>query len=101
MGRKIDRYFSFRWMVSPTLIKIMYFVGVVVITLGPVLNLARGLTPSTFGVLLVALVLGNVIWRVICEALILAFSIHEILASIEDKLSEGEEEEEEERIEIT
>jgi len=33
------------------------------------------------------IVLGNILWRLICEGTILMFSVHEILGSIERKIN--------------
>ncbi len=34
---------------------------------------------------ILALIFGNLAWRMLCEAAILLFSLHEILVSLEDK----------------
>jgi hypothetical protein len=95
-------FFSFRKMISPTLIKILYVLGMVVITAygvyvtwqawdvvvrfgqfgdRQVLSLGTGL---------VVIVVGNLAWRLICEGAILAFSIHEVLVSIERHMKRSE-----------
>jgi hypothetical protein len=67
-------------------------IGVVAIT---IVSIFAIVSPDTFaayggdstrvmfmGILL--LVLGNLVWRMLCEGAILLFSLHEILVSLED-----------------
>lgn len=71
-------FFSFREMVSMQIIKIVYILGMIFITIGGIIALF-----DNFLIGLVAIVLGNLIWRLVCESAILLFSIHDILGSIE------------------
>ena len=71
-------FFSFRQMVSMQIIKIIYILGLLFITIGGIIGLF-----DNFLMGLAAIVLGNLIWRLICESAILLFSIHDILGSIE------------------
>ena len=71
-------FFSFRQMVSMQIIKIIYILGLVFITIGGIIGLF-----DNFLMGLAAIVLGNLIWRLICESAILLFSIHDILGNIE------------------
>ncbi len=78
-------YFGFRDMVTPTLIKVVYFLGV----FGSVIAMLVGVIPAFTGGALgafVEIVVWNVIWRVLCEGCILFFSIHETLVSIERRI---------------
>jgi Na+/proline symporter len=90
-------------MVSPSIIKFIYVLGFLAITIvgilvmvgGPIVGglmnenygNGAGVIAGIVGGLLVIIV-GNLIWRVMCEAWILAFSIHEILGSAEKALKE-------------
>jgi hypothetical protein len=88
-------YFPFRKMISPTLIKILYVLGMLGITAyGAYMawqawNEMAGSGQSgdrqvlSLGTGLVVIVVGNLAWRLICESAIVAFSIHEVLVSIE------------------
>ncbi|HIC95518.1 TPA: DUF4282 domain-containing protein [Candidatus Bipolaricaulota bacterium] len=99
MGKKSwteeEGFFSFRTMISPGLIKLLYVLGAIGITIAGVLTIIgalearRGLWGSTevmwggilWGVAII--VLGNLLWRVFCEGLIVLFNIHDLLDSID------------------
>lgn len=87
-------YFSFERMITPSFVKVAYFLGFLAITAGGValavwagmqLNDARidrvlGWRYVAAGVGLV--VLGNLIWRVFCELWVVLFEIHAELVSV-------------------
>lgn len=86
-------YFSFRELVTPQLIKVVYLVGACFITAAGVLSV---LSPESFseyetGPLLsrlggiFVLLVGNLVWRMMCEGAILLFSLHELLVSIDTR----------------
>jgi len=84
-------YFAFRELVTPQLIKVIYIVGACFITAAGLLSI---LSPGTlneydagplltrFSGILVLLV-GNLVWRMMCKGAILLFSPHELLVSID------------------
>lgn len=86
-------YFAFRELVTPQLIKVIYIVGACFITAAGILSI---LSPETLneyetgpiltrlGGILVLLV-GNLVWRMMCEGAILLFSLHELLVSIDTR----------------
>ncbi len=86
-------YFAFRELVTPQLIKVVYIVGACFITAAGLLSI---LSPETLneyevgpiltrlGGILVLLV-GNLVWRMMCEGAILLFSLHEMLVSIDTR----------------
>ncbi len=88
-------YFAFRELVTPQLIKVLYIVGACFITAAGLLSI---LSPETLneyevgpilprvGGILVLLV-GNLVWRMMCEGAILLFSLHELLVSIDTRAS--------------
>lgn len=80
-------FFSFRKMVSTQIIKALYFIGMLALTLGGLAGLASSYDESIVAGLL-ALTAGNLLWRILCEGWILLFSMHDILGSIE-KLQQG------------
>lgn len=89
----VGRYFGFRKLITPALIKWTYGLGALAITatcviaiISPVtfIDYGRDSNKVTFGGIL-ALILGNLVWRMICEGAILLFSLHEVAVSIEDK----------------
>lgn len=86
-------YFAFRELVTPQLLKVVYIVGACFITAAGLLSI---LSPETLneyeagpiitrlGGILVLLV-GNLVWRMMCEGAILLFSLHELLVSIDTR----------------
>ncbi len=97
-GGGFSGFFSFRIMVSPIVIKILYILGIIIINgaifLGAIGALATSTASSnsaaTAVLSLVAALLGviffNLLWRLLCEWLILFYSIHEVLVSMEKEL---------------
>lgn len=88
---KKDGFFSFRKMVSPSLIKIIYVFGMIGVMVAGILRFIppKGEdTPSILNIIigLGLITVGNFVWRIFCENWILLFSIHEVLVSIEGKL---------------
>ena len=88
-----DGYFSFEKMISPTLIKVVYVIGMFGIVLAAIYmasigtkeadDTAKLLKILSAGVLAIV---GNLLWRLVCEQVILLFSIHERLVSIDRSL---------------
>ncbi len=77
-------FFEFKMMVSSILIKVLYALGVLVITIGGLISLFGGEFLTGLG----AIIFGNLFWRLICEAIIVVFSIHDRVASIDRKTPE-------------
>lgn len=101
-------FWDFRTLVSNSIVKAVYGVGALLLTLGGLFLIAFPLVvhfnrPSdqaqsffaTSGVQwliagAVALTLGNLFWRLLCEAWIVLFNLHEMLASIEERVERAE-----------
>ena len=83
-------FFNFRTMVSRTLIQIIYIFGVLGLSIYGIILIVNATKDHGDGGLVVTglgfLLLGNLVWRIICEAWILLFNIHDVLVSIERKL---------------
>jgi len=80
-------FFAFRRMLSASIVRILYVLGMVALTfIGVVLLLSVNEPLVSMGGFLLITV-GNLIWRLLCESMILAFSMHELLASIDRRLS--------------
>jgi len=82
----IARYLAFRKFVSLTLIKVIHAIGAIGVLAGSVALIVIGVIEGSkekiaLGVAL--LTAGSLVWRVLCEALIIVFSIHEHLAAVE------------------
>lgn len=76
----INDFLSFRLMISGLLMKAAYLLGAGGITLASIVAMVAF---NSFIAGLILLVLGNVIWRVTCEGMILLGNIHDLLVSIE------------------
>ena len=89
-------FFSFGTLISPTFVQVIYVLGATVITLSGLLALVlvlTGIAPQytdtsrdalVFGGLTM-LGIGNIVWRVLCETVMLLFRIHEVLVNLDDK----------------
>jgi hypothetical protein len=93
-------YFSFHKLVSTSIIKTTYVIGMVLITLWGLAAIGFGIASlaqpdnielrmfvagQPLGAIVlgaIGLVFGNLLWRLLCEGWILLFSMHELLASI-------------------
>lgn len=89
---KMGKFFRFQNMVSTSIIKFLYALGTIGITitgillmLGIVLAEAQGGGNIFLGFTIV--ILGNLLWRILCEAWILLFSIHDLLGTIVDDIT--------------
>ena len=78
-------YFSFKKMLSGLLIKLIHFIGFLSISIYGVYEIING--SIIRGILII--VVGNIFWRITCEGLIVIFSIHDRLASIDSKTFAG------------
>jgi Domain of unknown function (DUF4282) len=92
-------YFSFQKQITPSFVKAIYFLGFLVITLGGVtlagwagwrlreaaISRELGWRYVAYGV--VALILGNLIWRIICEFWIVIFNLHDELVEVRHTLA--------------
>jgi len=83
----VGNFFSFRTMVSNTAIKIVYVLGVIGITLAGGTLAAEARDNGTL-IFLGIFVLGQIVWRLLCEAWILFFSMHEQLVHIRAGLNQ-------------
>ncbi|EPC02660.1 hypothetical protein L861_09965 [Litchfieldella anticariensis FP35 = DSM 16096] len=87
-------FLNFDRLLSPSLIRIGYWVGIVLITISGLVGFMGAFASygGGLGRALLALagtVLGLIIWRVICEGAILVFSLNDRLAEIRDRLPAG------------
>lgn len=91
-------YFSFYKLITASFVKAIYFVGFLVITLGGIglagwagwrlreATILRelGWRYVTYGV--GALILGNLIWRILCEFCIVIFNLYDELVTVRQTL---------------
>lgn len=89
----IKQYFEFRTLITPFWAQFGYAIGAFGIT---AICLVAIITPSTFADYdnnakhvvadgAIMLLMGNLVWRMLCEAAIVIYSIHSLLVSIDNK----------------
>ncbi|MDR0469813.1 MAG: DUF4282 domain-containing protein [Peptococcaceae bacterium] len=87
----MDDFFSFRKMVTPMLIKVIYILGEIGIIIGCISGIVAVRSYSrmlggrgvNFGAVLgglLVIAISSLFWRVVCESLIVLFSLHSELA---------------------
>ncbi len=102
-----EGFFSFRTMISPIAIKIIYVLGMLGLTSGGIVMILMSLDLMGLGaeklnifsrqthfnkqilIGIALIVFGNLVWRFLCESWILLFRIRDILGSIERQLKQG------------
>jgi hypothetical protein len=82
-------FLSFRKMITPIIIQILFWLGVLIAIVYGIVGIVSGVvrsnvTPLLYGLL--ALILGPVAVRIYCEILILFFRINETLTEISNKI---------------
>ena len=89
-----DDFLNFKMFITTTFMKIIYIIGALIITLGSLVLMVGFSIPSYYGLSigaggviagLAVLIFGNLGWRLLCEAIIVVFSIHDRLVSIDSK----------------
>jgi len=88
---KMRRFLNFQIMVSSWVLKIIYILGAIVITLGGIILFFVVLFKGGIYILLsfavlISIVICNLIWRVLCELWILFFSMHDSIVLIEESI---------------
>ena len=89
----MEEYLSFRKMITPVIIKVLFWVGVAGSVIAGLVTIAGSFQARGLGVLagffggLLIMVLGTIIWRVYCELLILFFRMNDTLTDIRDNLA--------------
>jgi len=80
----VAAYFSFKKIISTYLIKLIYILGACVLGILGLYLLLLGDKYMLLGIGII--VLGNILWRLLCEGWILLFGIYDALISIENEL---------------
>jgi len=103
--RTLGNYFSFRYMITPDIIKIIHVIGIIILNLtmlggfifGIYMLFSQDLGLEGYtAIVLIGGVLGsivvffivNIIWRMFCEWLILFFSMPEMVSTLEGEVKE-------------
>lgn len=83
---------SFEKFLTPKLIQVAYWIGIIAIVLGGIGGIVTALFSGKLLLLLmniIGLLLGLLFWRVLCEGAILLFGIYDRLGEIKDGLQES------------
>jgi Domain of unknown function (DUF4282) len=92
-------YFSFERMITPTFVRVLYFIGFLALTVAGVglavwagLQLNDATISRSMGWRYVAIgvavvLVGNIVWRVFCELWVVLFGMHSELASVRHALN--------------
>jgi len=88
----MEDYLSFRKMITPLVIKILFWIGVAVCVIAGLITVATSsgrYGSGAFGFLsgLLFIVLGPVVVRIYCELLILFFRMNDTLTEIKQELA--------------
>ena len=90
MDSKFSKFFNFDKMITPAIIKVLFWIGIAVVAIIGLSGIVTGLFMPYGGgkvVLtgLLTLVIGPIAVRVYCELLIVIFKMHEALEKIANK----------------
>lgn len=75
-------FFSFQFMISSKLIQIIYILGAVGITVASVVSMSG----RSFWIGILGIIVGNLVWRLVCETAIIFFRMNEQLGLINQEL---------------
>jgi hypothetical protein len=78
--RTVQEFISFRFMITPVFIQIIWLIGSALIELGGLVSIfVSGDVVTILGGLLIGLPVSLLLWRVYCELVILLFRIHDAI----------------------
>ena len=79
----MNEYLSFRKMITPLIIQILFWLGIVVIVISAIAAMFSGQGGFFQGLLL--LVFGTLGWRIYCELIMVFFQMNGALQEIRDR----------------
>lgn len=87
----MDDYLTFRKMITPVIIQVLFWLGVIGVVVASLFQIVRGIVSNYGGGAMVLrglaiLIVGPLLVRVYCELLILLFRMNETLTEIRDAL---------------
>ena len=80
-------YLTFRRMVTPVMIQIIFWIGVAAILIGGIGGVAAFDGGAFLGLL--GIIVGLLFWRIWCELMLIMFKIYERLGEIETNTRSG------------
>jgi uncharacterized protein DUF4282 len=81
-GFDFSDFLNFKLLITPTFIKVIYVIGVIVITLSALFSVAAPVGGGALSAIVVLLI-GNLWWRIVLELVMVLFRINDSLAAIE------------------
>jgi hypothetical protein len=77
-------FLSFDKLITPSVIKVIYWLGIVALVIGAVVGAVTGLKESVLAPVgaVIGLIVALFVWRVYCELIMLGFKIYEELMGI-------------------
>ncbi|MBP2257454.1 DUF4282 domain-containing protein [Virgibacillus alimentarius] len=91
MEEKFKNFVKFDKMITPTIIKIVFWIGVAFVVIGSVFTIAEGMSyygdPVNIFMGLLMLVVGPLFVRIYCELLIIMFKMYQTLTEVKTLLS--------------
>jgi hypothetical protein len=85
----LGSFLSFEKLITPTIIKAVYVIGLILILLGGVISFFTSLFAGAFGSALLTLLgtlVGLLAWRMYCELVIVLFGLYDRAGEIRDRL---------------
>jgi hypothetical protein len=76
----LNKYLTLDQLITPTIIMVIYWIGIVLIILGALGSMFAGLGAFFFGI--IGAIIGLILWRVWCEIMLVLFRVHEDLRQI-------------------
>ena len=80
---KYSEFFQFKVMISSEIIRTSNSVGAIIITGFGIFRMVGDLGYNSILIGIIIVLMGNIVWRILCEGWILFFSIQETLSNIE------------------
>jgi len=81
-GFNFNDFLSFRYLITPALVTIIYVIGLIVISIAAIVTMTSRSGGGPVGGLLL-LIFGNLYWRMILEFLMVLFRMNDALQSID------------------
>jgi hypothetical protein len=84
----MNDFFGFNKMITESIVKVLYVFGMLLITVVSIYFIVNDNFIELGGFIWwLTLILGNIVWRIICEGIIVAFSIYTNISNINKNLN--------------
>ncbi|SER24449.1 protein of unknown function [Gracilibacillus ureilyticus] len=89
----VKKFLSFDKMITPSIIKVVFWIGVVIVVITGLITMISGLSYYGSGEQvfsgIITILLGPLVIRIYCELLILMFKMYDALQDIREHLTAG------------